>query len=389
MKTLSFKSDKASVAGALEKCAGIKPQIILFFAAPELFRDKAFIDSLAKAVDRGANVIGCSTAGEICREGVFDDGVSLLALRFDATEVRISQVHLPSPDQSEEAGMTLGKSFISFAPKGIFVLCPGTNAEGSQFTINGSRFAKGLADTVGKDVVVTGGLAGDGTSFKQTYTFLNGKVYKDHVVAFGLCGDKVSFRSGSRGGWQPFGPIRRVTCSEDNILYELDGKPALDLYKEYLGDKAADLPASGLLYPLSILDEDERKEIGLIRTILAVDEDKKSLTLAGDLPQGCLVRLMCADTDTLVGGAQEAAEQAKSPADGETATVLVSCIGRKIVMGNDVEDEVEAVVRTMGGKSGVIGFYSYGEICPFSQTGFAELHNQTMTITHISETEAA
>lgn len=219
---------------------------------------------------------------------------------------------------------------------------------------------------------------------------MNGKVYADHAVAFGLYGDKVTVKSGSRGGWKPFGPIRRVTKAEANVLYEIDGKPALKLYKEYLGDKAAELPASGLLYPFALLREEDRQETGLIRTILAVDEEKESLTLAGDMPQGGLVRLMHADTDSLVEGAREAAEEAHIKGrKGSSATLLVSCVGRKIIMGSDVDEEVEAVIGAIGENSAFAGFYSYGEICPYSETGFSELHNQTMTITHISEEQAA
>jgi hypothetical protein len=184
--------------------------------------------------------------------------------------------------------------------------------------------------------------------------------------------------------------VRRVTRAAGNVLFELDGKPALKLYKEYLGDKAAGLPASGLLYPFAILREEDRQETGLIRTILDVDHKAESLTMAGDLPQGSLVSLMYADTDSLVDGAGEAAEEANfKNRRGNSATLLVSCVGRKIIMGGSVDEEVEAVVNAIGKNSVFAGFYSYGEICPFHQTGFSELHNQTMTITHIAEEDLA
>jgi hypothetical protein len=173
-------------------------------------------------------------------------------------------------------------------------------------------------------------------------------------------------------------------------LYELDGKPALKLYKEYLGDKAKELPAAGLLYPFALLREEDKQETGLIRTILAVDDATESLTLAGDMPEGGLVRLMHADTDSLVEGAREAAAEAGSSGrkDG-AATLLVSCVGRKIIMGSEVDEEVDAVMAEIGKNSAFAGFYSYGEICPYSVTGVSELHNQTMTITYISEDQAA
>lgn len=381
MKTFSFKSDKKGLAEALAKSREIAPQISVLFAAPGFFADAQEIEKACSS--SGLSIVGCSTAGEISDEGVSDDSFSIVAMHFDATEVRTAEAELKSPDASRAAGQAIGKKLAAPNLSSIFVLSPGLN-------VNGSEFAKGISDSVGKDVVITGGLAGDGTTFSSTHTLLNGKVYADHAVAFGLYGDKVTVKSGSRGGWKPFGPIRRVTKAEANVLYELDGKPALKLYKEYLGDKAAELPASGLLYPFALLREEDRRETGLIRTILAVDEEKESLTLAGDMPQGGLVRLMHADTDSLVEGAREAAEEAHIKGrKGSSATLLVSCVGRKIIMGSDVDEEVEAVIGAIGENSAFAGFYSYGEICPYSETGFSELHNQTMTITHISEEQAA
>lgn len=381
MQTISVKSDKAGLEAALAKAKTILPQISVLFGAPGFFKDKADVEKICGAA--GMAIVGCSTAGEISEEGVSDNSFSLVAMHFDATDVKTCEAQLKSPEQSRHAGQDIGKKLNSSKLTSIFVLSPGLN-------VNGSEFAKGISDAVGKNVIITGGLAGDGTSFANTHTLMNGKVHGDYAVAFGLYGDKVKVKSGSRGGWKPFGPIRRVTKATANVLYELDGKPALKLYKEYLGDKAKDLPASGLLYPFALLREEDRQETGIIRTILAVDDKAESLTLAGDMPQGGLVRLMHADTDSLVEGAREAAEEARiSNRKGGSATLLVSCVGRKIIMGSDVDEEVEAVIGEIGKNSAFAGFYSYGEICPFSETGFSELHNQTMTITHISEEQAA
>ncbi|HYD19160.1 MAG TPA: FIST N-terminal domain-containing protein [Patescibacteria group bacterium] len=380
MKTFSTTADRDGLGDALARAREISPQVSLLFAAPGFFADKDLIARAFAPVPQQAplNVIGCSTAGQISAGGVSDNGFSLLAMHFDATEVKTADAVLKSPDQSRAAGQEIGKKLAGANLSSIFVLSPGLN-------VNGSEFTRGILDAVGRKVVITGGLAGDGTSFAATQTLMNGQVYPDRAVAFGLYGDKVSVRSGSRGGWKPFGPIRRVTKAAANILYEIDGKPALRLYKDYLGDKAKDLPASGLLYPFSILREDNREDTGIIRTILAVDEAAESLVLAGDMPQGGLVRLMHADTDSLVDGARDAAAAAGNKNEAASATLLVSCVGRKIIMGSDVEEEVEAVIAEIGRNSAYAGFYSYGEICPFSGSGAPELHNQTMTITHISE----
>jgi hypothetical protein len=375
MKTFSAKTTQSGLAATLAQAKVIVPQISVLFGAPGFFADR---ENLEKTfLGAGLNVIGCSTAGEISGIGVSDDSFSLLALHFDATEVKVAAAPLKNAQGSRATGQDIGKKLAAPNLAGIFVLAPGLN-------VNGSEFTRGIVETVGKNVVVTGGLAGDGGAFAETFTFMNGHVHGDHAVAFGLYGDKVSIRAGSRGGWKPFGPIRRVTKASANILYEIDDKPALKLYKEYLGAKAKDLPASGLLYPFSLLRDDSREDTGLIRTILGIDDAAESLILAGDMPQGSLVRLMHADTDTLVEGARSAAADAGGPAPADTATLLVSCVGRKIIMGSDVEEEVEAVTGAIGPQSAYAGFYSYGEIGP-SAAGSCELHNQTMTITHIRE----
>jgi hypothetical protein len=181
--------------------------------------------------------------------------------------------------------------------------------------------------------------------------------------------------------------MRRVTKVSDNVLFEIDGKPALDLYKEYLGDKADQLPSSGLLYPFAIMQGENQNAVGLIRTILDIDEENNSLILAGDLEQGQMVCLMHTNTDGLVEGAKEAAENITqiSQSDDDSAVICVSCVGHKIVMGDDTEEELDAVRAVLTNDNPIAGFYSYGEISHFEDSGKPELHNQTMTITYISE----
>jgi hypothetical protein len=191
---------------------------------------------------------------------------------------------------------------------------------------------------------------------------------------------------GSFGGWQPFGPVREVTRSVDNVLYELDGEPALEIYRRYLGDHAQGLPASGLLFPFAMLGDDPRR-VGLVRTILGIDEATRSLVMAGDMAQGGKVRLMHASTNALIDGARAAADAAAVMMSGAQPglALLVSCVGRKLVMGGRVDEEVEAVAQVLGQGAALAGFYSNGEISPFVGEQDCRLHNQTMTITCLSE----
>jgi hypothetical protein len=368
----------ADLAIALDNLNDPMPDLLLIFGSIEHFSFPGFHTSIRSAFPETL-LLGCSTAGEITEAGVDDGTCSITAIKFDRTRLIQGSTRLAGMDDSFAAGERLGKQISAAELKSVLVFGPGVK-------INGSALVNGITSIIGTSIPITGGLAGDGGAFKETFTIGPDGVANDHIVAVGLSGDGLRFGHGSFGGWEPFGPARKVTRSEGNILHELDGEPALEIYRRYLGEHAKGLPASGLLFPFAMLGEDH-SAVGLIRTILGIDEANGSLILAGEIdPEGYL-RLMHASTDKLVNGAESAAEAAAamSQGSGESVAILVSCVGRKLVMGNRVDEEVEAVGEVFG-KAGVLtGFYSYGEISPFAPGASCKLHNQTMTITCLSE----
>lgn len=380
MKSFLVQTTAERLDNDLKTLQGQDIQLVLMFTSSAICKSGALPRKISEALP-GVHLLGCSTSGEI-GERIEDDSVTLLGLKFEKSAFKCVAVPVAGSDGSKEAGKKIAEQLKGEGLAGVFVLMPGLNVNGSQFTI-------GLKDGLPKDVSISGGLAGDGLSFKETFTIFDDKISSNQAVAFGVYGDSIKIGSGSRGGWKPFGPRRRVTKADHNILYEIDGKPALDLYKEYLGDKASDLPSSGLLYPFAIMDDKNSEAVGLIRTILDINEETKSLVLAGDMVVGQLVCLMHANTDELVTGAEEAARHASisDAATSNDAVICVSCVGRKILMGDDTEEELDAV-RSVFVNQKIAGFYSYGEICIFQDTGEPELHNQTMTVTYISEDAA-
>jgi hypothetical protein len=384
MKSVQVKLSAVSdFSSECKEALALKPQLVLLFGHAAAFEEDGVARKVTKLFSESI-VIGCSTAGEIASDGAHDNMLVLTCAKFANPTFKTATVAVNDMNHSFDAGKALASQLKSSDLTSVFLLGPGID-------INGSGLVQGMQFVLGKDIPITGGLAGDGGAFKKTYTLLNQAVSDRAIVALGLCGNEVQVGFGSMGGWQTFGPIRRVTKSKANVMYELDGKPALELYKKYLGEKAKDLPVSGLLFPFALL-KDNQDDSGLIRTILGVDEAAQSLIFAGDIPDGGLVRLMHATHDALIDGAKQAAEEVTTghgiPGEQKGFGVLISCVGRKLVMGDDVEDELDAV-REVLGDSTVTGFYSYGEICP--QTGFSEcrLHNQTMTITYFWEKKAA
>ena len=258
--------------------------------------------------------------------------------------------------------------------RGLFVLSDGTG-------INGSDLIRGLQDVLGTGVTITGGLAGDGADFRITFVGAGDPPQPGRVAAIGFYGDAVVIGHGSYGGWQPFGPERRITRAADNVLHQLDNEPALDLYKRYLGEQAEGLPGTALLFPLRLTRPDGGE---VVRTIVGTDDATSTMVFAGDVPEGSTAQLMRATFDKLIDGAGEAASQA-AVMEGTHLAILVSCIGRKLVLGQRVAEEIESAQEVLGADARTIGFYSYGEISPQARTGACELHNQTMTITTIGE----
>jgi hypothetical protein len=381
MKSEQIVVKKPQVAATdVSKLAAINPQLVFAFGSIEHFKAPGF-GAMMKSTFPNSTVIGCTTAGEISNKGVTDNTTVFTAIHFDNTTIKSTTAKLTGAENCFATGEEIARNLKTNDLKAVFVLGQGIN-------VNGTPLVDGIRKVVGQNVVITGGLAGDGGAFKETYTLLNGEVSNGHVVAFGLYGDGVEISYGSLGGWKPFGPARRVTKSVNNVLFELDGEPALAVYKKYLGEDAKGLPASGLRYPFAILNDNEA-ETGLIRTILAVDEAQGSLTFAGDIPANGLLRLMHTDSSGLVSGAKGAATATrKASKNQEGVGILISCVGRKLVMGDDIDEEVEAVQEAFGEDNVVTGFYSYGEICPMEGFSECKLHNQTMTITWFADKKA-
>ena len=380
MKTAQVVLTAIEAAQAkLAPLAAIDPHLVIVFASPVWMADARFFPLLRTTFSQ-ARLLGCSTAGEIAGSGVLDRGCVITALHFERSAVAVFSDGVADVADSFAAGGRLAAKIRDADPGAVLLFAPGVD-------INGTALVDGLSAGLAPGVRIMGGLAGDDAAFRETWTLTDDGISARAVVAVALP-QQMTVGNGSFGGWKPFGPARRVTRCKGSILYELDGEPALQVYKRYLGDYAKDLPASGLLFPFEMMDAGRREE-GLIRTILGVDEASGSLVLAGAIdPEGYL-RLMHASTDALVDGAYAAATAtcatlSAPPSHG--LAILVSCIGRKLVMGGRAEEEVEAVREVVGNGTLLAGFYSNGEISPTAGKLQCKLHNQTMTVTYLGET---
>jgi len=350
--------------------------LVLVFAGSEILSSTSVYKMLNDEFPN-ADILINSTAGEITDIQVNDETVSITAIEFEKTEIKTAVTHIDEVENSYDAGKELAGKIDSRDLKCILVISDGQK-------VNGSELVLGLQENLPDKTIITGGLAGDGARFKKTVVGLNETPIEGRIAVIGFYGSSLKIAYGSVGGWDPFGPERFITKSDKNVLYELDGKPALDIYKMYLGEYANELPSSGLLFPLSIRTGEA--DGSLVRTILSVSEEDKSLTFAGNMPEGTYARLMKANIDRLIEGASGAAQNTlhSNTAKPELA-ILISCVGRKLVLDQRIEEEVEVIRAIYGSKTAITGFYSYGEISPSFNFRKCELHNQTMTITTLSE----
>ncbi len=355
--------------------------LILLFASIEEEKIKKEAENITKNFPTSI-IFGASTSGEIFHNEVYDDTIVASVVKFESTTIKNHICEKINNETSFRDGVGIAKRLYEDDLKGIFLLSDGLQT-------NGSKLTQGIASVIGTNVVVSGGLAGDKDRFEKTWILNEGELKEGIIAAVGFYGDKIRYEAASKGGWDSLGLQRIVTKSKDNVLYELDGKPALEIYKRYLGEKAKELPASGLLFPLEIHEEHEEEKERKVRTVLAVDEESQSITFAGDIPEGSHVTFMKANFNRLINGAGESAEMLDlSDYHHEVMLcIAISCVGRKLVLKSRIDEEIEAIEEVLPNNAEVVGFYSYGEISPLA-SGVCSLHNQTMTLTAIWESDA-
>ncbi len=359
------------------KSIEFEPDLIVVFGSKEII-DEFKLHLLLRETYSTSLIIGCSSAGEIINTEVHNNSVVVTLLKFNDTVVKGCMIRINEKDDSFSAGKYLSNKLKSENLKHLFVLSEGLN-------INGTELVKGLQSLIPKKISISGGLAADGNKFEQTYVIFNDCFDTNLIAAVGFYSNKLKVGCGCFGGWEPFGPERLVTRSVGNIVYEFDSRPALELYKNYLGDYAQGLPATGLLFPLSIKDNDNGKSI--VRTIVSVNEATNSLVFAGEVPEHSIARLMKTNSEKLIEGAETAVKNCLNKNNNVSfeLALVVSCVGRKLVLKQLVEEEIETLKQSLSPSTVLSGFYSYGEISPVKYCENSELHNQTLSLTLLSE----
>lgn len=379
MKTVQLKKTITSDWEYISEEILLKKPLVFVFGNRYLLESETIYNEI-KTLFKDGHIVFGSTSGDITSQYVDDESITITAIEFEKSQFIIKTANVLE-NNSEINSYETGKKLIEqFSPEGlkhVFIVSEGSFSNGSQLTL-------GMNSATENNVLITGALCGDAARFEKTIASYNELPKAGEIVAIGLYGETLDISFSINGGWTPFGPERIVTKSKANVLYELDHQPALDLYKKYLGDKSKELPGAALLYPLKVKSTNDKQSI--VRTILNINEEENSMILAGDILENSHVQLMMTNVDNIVEASEKAAIQAleKRTSEPELA-LLVSCIGRKLVLDQRVEEEIEEVIEVVGKNTTICGLYSYGEIAPFHGEQNCQLHNQTMTITLISE----
>ncbi len=353
--------------------------LIFCFFSPKLATNENYWQQVKSKIGNN-HLVGCTGSGEVGKDLIHDESAVFTSVKFEKSNIDI-QYETISSGNSFQAGVALAKKINPKSLKALYILSDGLQ-------VNGTDLVKGLREILGSNVQISGGLAGDGTDFKTTFILKNCLPTSGNITGIAFYGDSLKVTSNAQGGWSPFGPKRKVTKSKNNVLFEIDGKPALKLYKEFLGEQAAKLPSSGLLFPIMLSDKASsgKEQRDAVRTLLAVNEQDQSMTFAGDIPNDSEIFLMRSGLDDLIQASQQSVNTGLLTLDPNrpTLSLVVSCVGRRLVLGEQTEEELTAILKELPKDSVQTGFYSYGELAP-GKTGFCDLHNQTMTLTLIQE----
>lgn len=380
MKSNNFYFSENNWVGIDEATTNLgNSQIVLVFGEKGKLKDESLFNKINHSFPN-ADIIRCSTAGEINNSTSLDNSLVCVPILFEKTPISLSIANISSCANSHELGKKVAEALPQENLKYILIISDGN-------LVNGDALLKGIYETIDSSVIVTGGLAGDGANFHSTYVGLNENIAEGNVVLMGLYGDHIIIGSGINGGWDVFGPERTITSASENTLIELDNTNALDFYKKYLGKYADDLPGSALLFPLSIRHEENNYSV--VRTILSIDETNKTMTFAGNMPIGAKARLMKTNFDKLILSVPDAARYAlvNFKEQVPSLALIISCVGRKMVLGSRMDEELEAATEIFDKNTTIAGFFSYGEISPVMGhvSDCSQLHNQTFTITTFTE----
>lgn len=380
MKAHSFLGYSASdVHATLERLSAVdfKPTLALLFASKVALDLPEITAAFAK---HGVDVFGVSSASEIMSDGTSDDSVfdeSCAGLLLDVPRSRYSIGIFSGGDiPSFSLGETAGEwASDTFERPSLLIGSSGMTADGEQLT-------KGILSKFSKPIPIFGGLAGDDLQLRETLVFSGNDSTTHGVICIAFDSDYITVQGMAASGWQPIGAPKRITKSEGNVVYEIDGVPVIDAYERYLGGMNNLTTNSALAasnYPLQLV---RPEGYSVLRAGLVVDTERNAIIYGGTVPEGSTVRFSTPPGTTIIKAAQQAMESFHNRQPDADALVLFSCKGRHNALGPGIEDEIEYFQKLWDVP--LAGYCSYGEI-GYNEEGYCDYYNNTCVLVTLKE----
>ncbi|WP_248722634.1 FIST signal transduction protein [Seonamhaeicola sp. ML3] len=375
MKIVQLRKLKGQDWQSVTPFIELKEPLVMVFGDRKEFEEPRIYKAIEKFFPKG-HVVFASSSGNVTSNSIDEDCITITAVEFERSEFKVRTINLNDTElNSYKAGMELVNKLPKDKLKYIMVLSDGT-------FVNGSELTRGMNFVVDNHVLITGGLCSDDYRFQRTMVSYNENPKDGEIVGIGFYGDTLEVASSTESGWMPFGVERTVTKSVGNILYELDNKPALNIYQKYIGDLSKNISAASMNYPLGVQEDDQYYP----RTILNINKDYNAMFFAGDIPANSKVQFMMTNPAELIGASIQTAKQAREKMINEPKLAMFfSGLGRKQFLDQRTIEEVLEVRDTIGKDVIISGFYSYGEIAPNNEENMCKLHNQSVALTLISE----
>lgn len=354
---------------------GFKPTLAIVFIS--IKQDREAICSILHK--EGIQIFGSTTSGEFISSEISEGGIAIMLLDINPNYFKIAFQDTGSSSVFETA-----KQFGDDGKK-VFLNPAFIIASGWLHT-DGEDIIKGIEAGLGGEAPIFGGMAGDDLALREPVVFTYDKSSTTGLVAIIIDQDKIDITGIATCGWKPIGITKTVTRSTGNIVYTIDGQPALDLVIKYLGlnidnESGENMVVNlGAYYPLQLERENAPP---VMRTAMLGNKEDRSLICAGTVPQGSKVRFsLPPDFDAIDTVIDECTSLKTDEHRGADAVIMFSCISRYLSFGVMTSDEIERVVNVWNAP--FIGFFCYGEFGK-SKAGKHEFHNNTCCVVALKE----
>ncbi len=344
--------------------AGVTPKAGILYAAVDF--DHAEILHQIDRVFPNLELIGCTTDGEVSSVLAFQQDSIVLTLfcTDDDIEIRAGVGRNLSQDPVRAAGQAVQDGY-HWAK--LCIALP------ESLTISAAATLNALKAALGQTFPIFGGFAADQWRFKQTYQFYKTEVLSDALPILLFSGSSLKFSYGACTGFQPVSQrMGRVTKADRNVVYEIDGKSALEFYSDYFG--ALDPSPE---HPLAVFDQHDRF---FLRGFSSFDRTVGSITAFADLFEGDLLTIATASREDIIAAAKQPILEALQAYPGvePAAALFFPCGANRQLLGTRIEEEFQLMQASLGHQIPCSGFYTFGELAPLEQQQETQLLQHTV-----------